>query len=139
MPHTHNAASHKKRGAKNNHEFNARRERNCKAEKAREKARQKALRYEETAIREAEQDFANKENSKKDFAKKGFAKKDFAKKENNKKDFAKNNKSSQNSVIIPDSAIESRENYRDDVTFTQLGVPDPLVEVLRADGKTTAF
>ncbi len=140
MPHTHNAASRQKRGAKNNHhEFNARRERNRKAEKAREKARQKALRYEETAIREAEQDFANKENSKKDFAKKGFAKKDFAKKENNKKDFAKNNKSSQNSVIIPDSAIESRENYRDDVTFTQLGVPDPLVEVLRADGKTTAF
>lgn len=140
MPHTHNAASHQKRGAKNNHhEFNARRERNRKAEKAREKARQKALRYEETAIREAEQDFANKENSKKDFAKKGFAKKDFAKKENNKKDFAKNNKSSQNSVIIPDSAIESRENYSDDVTFTQLGVPDPLVEVLREDGKTTAF
>lgn len=140
MPHTHNAAYRQKRGAKNNHhEFNARRERNRKAEKAREKARQKALRYEETAIREAEQDFANKENSKKDFAKKGFAKKDFAKKENNKKDFAKNNKSSQNSVIIPDSAIESRENYRDDVTFTQLGVPDPLVEVLRADGKTTAF
>lgn len=140
MPHTHNAASRQKRGAKNNHhEFNARRERNRKAEKAREKARQKALRYEETAIREAEQDFAKKENSKKGFAKKGFAKKDFAKKENNKKDFAKNNKSSQNSVIIPDSAIESRENYRDDVTFTQLGVPDPLVEVLRADGKTTAF
>lgn len=140
MPHTHNAASRQKRGAKNNHhEFNARRERNRKAEKAREKARQKALRYEETAIREAEQDFAKKENSKKDFAKKGFAKKDFAKKENNKKDFAKNNKSSQNSVIIPDSAIESRENYSDDVTFTQLGVPDPLVEVLRADGKTTAF
>ena len=140
MPHTHNAAYRQKRGAKNNHhEFNARRERNRKAEKAREKARQKALRYEETAIREAEQDFANKENSKKDFAKKGFAKKDFAKKENNKKDFAKNNKSSQNSVIIPDSAIESRENYSDDVTFTQLGVPDPLVEVLRADGKTTAF
>ncbi|MFP1676422.1 DEAD/DEAH box helicase [Gardnerella sp. Marseille-Q9691] len=140
MPHTHNAASRQKRGAKNNHhEFNARRERNRKAEKAREKARQKALRYEETAIREAEQDFANKENSKKDFAKKGFAKKDFTKKENNKKDFAKNNKSSQNSVIIPDSAIESRENYSDDVTFTQLGVPDPLVEVLRADGKTTAF
>lgn len=145
MPHTHNAAYRQKRGAKNNHhEFNARRERNRKAEKAREKARQKALRYEETAIREAEQDFAKKENSKKDFAKKdfakkGFAKKDFAKKENNKKDFAKNNKSSQNSVIIPDSAIESRENYSDDVTFTQLGVPDPLVEVLRADGKTTAF
>lgn len=135
MPHTHNAAYRQKRGAKNNHhEFNARRERNRKAEKAREKARQKALRYEETAIREAEQDF-----TKKDFAKKGFAKKDFAKKENNKKDFAKNNKSSQNSVIIPDSAIESRENYSDDVTFTQLGVPDPLVEVLRADGKTTAF
>lgn len=140
VPHTHNAASRQKRGAKNNHhEFNARRERNRKAEKAREKARQKALRYEETAIREAEQDFAKKENSKKDFAKKDFAKKDFAKKENNKKDFAKNNKSSQNSVIIPDSAIESRENYSDDVTFTQLGVPDPLVEVLRADGKTTAF
>ncbi|RIY27717.1 DEAD/DEAH box helicase, partial [Bifidobacteriaceae bacterium WP022] len=33
----------------------------------------------------------------------------------------------------------SRENYRDDVTFAQLGVPEPLVEVLRADGKTTAF
>ena len=150
MPHTHNAAYRQKRGAKNNHhEFNARRERNRKAEKAREKARQKALRYEETAIREAEQDFAKKENSKKDFtkkdftkkdfAKKGFAKKDFTKKENNKKDFAKNNKSSQNSVIIPDSAIESRENYSDDVTFTQLGVPDPLVEVLREDGKTAAF
>lgn len=129
MPHTHNAASHQKRGAKNNHEFNARRERNRKAEKAREKARQKALRYEETAIRDAEQDFA-----KKDFAKKDFAKKDFA-----KKDYANQEKSSKNSVIIPDSAIESRENYSDDVTFTQLGVPDPLVEVLREDGKTTAF
>ena len=225
MPHTHNAASHQKRGAKNtksaiaknsaknsaknakttiannmktssakksakkrnpfeyqgnhknhgvksgsnntynhsshssNHEFNARRERNRKAEKAREKARQKALRYEETAIRDAEQDFANKENSrkensKKDFAKKDFAKKDFAKQENTKKDFAKkdfanqentkkdfakNDKSSQNSVIIPDSAVDSRENYEDDVTFAQLGVPEPLVEVLRADGKTTAF
>lgn len=134
MPHTHNAASHQKRGAKNNHEFNARRERNRKAEKAREKARQKALRYEETAIRDAEQDFA-----KKDFANRENAKKDFAKKENSKRDFAKNNKSSKNSVIIPDSAIESRENYSDDVTFTQLGVPDPLVEVLREDGKTTAF
>ena len=211
MPHTHNAASHQKRGAKNtkstiaknsakssaknakttiannmknssakksakkrnpfeyqgnhknrgvksgsnnaynhssnhssNHEFNARRERNRKAEKAREKARQKALRYEETAIRDAEQDFANKENSrkensKKDFAKKDFAKKDFANQENTKKDFAKNDKSSQNSVIIPDSAVDSRENYEDDVTFAQLGVPEPLVEVLRADGKTTAF
>ena len=216
MPHTHNAASHQKRGAKNtkstiaknsakssaknakttiannmknssakksakkrnpfeyqgnhknrgvksgsnnaynhssnhssNHEFNARRERNRKAEKAREKARQKALRYEETAIRDAEQDFANKENSrkenskkdfaKKDFAKKDFAKKDFANQENTKKDFAKQDKSSQNSVIIPDSAVDSRENYEDDVTFAQLGVPEPLVEVLRADGKTTAF
>ena len=127
-----------------NHEFNARRERNRKAEKVREKARQKALRYEETAIRDAEQDFANKENSrkensKKDFAKKDFAKKDFANQENTKKDFAKNDKSSQNSVIIPDSAVDSRENYEDDVTFAQLGVPEPLVEVLRADGKTTAF
>ncbi len=117
-----------------NHEFNARRERNRKAEKAREKARQKALRYEEMAIRDAEQDFANKENSRKENSKKDFAKKDFA-----KKDFAKQAKSSQNSVIIPDSAVDSRENYEDDVTFAQLGVPEPLVEVLRADGKTTAF
>lgn len=45
----------------------------------------------------------------------------------------------QTPVIIPDSAIESRDAYRDDVTFAQLGVPDPIVEVLRADGKTTAF
>ena len=117
-----------------NHEFNARRERNRKAEKAREKARQKALRYEETAIRDAEQDFAKKDFAKKDFAKQENSKKDFA-----KKDFAKQAKSSQNSVIIPDSAVDSRENYEEDVTFAQLGVPEPLVEVLRADGKTTAF
>ncbi len=128
-----------------NHEFNTRRERNRKAEKAREKARQKALRYEEMAIRDAEQDFANQENSKKENNKKDYAKKDYANQNNIKKDFAKKDKTSQssknlqNSVIIPDSAVDSRENYEDDVTFAQLGVPEPLVEVLRADGKTTAF
>ncbi|MFU0662780.1 DEAD/DEAH box helicase [Gardnerella vaginalis] len=143
-----------------NHEFNTRRERNRKAEKAREKARQKALRYEEMAIRDAEQDFANHElanhelanhelanhsNANHGNAKKDFARKDFANQNNPKKDFAKKDKTSQssknlqNSVIIPDSAVDSRENYGDDVTFAQLGVPEPLVEVLRADGKTTAF
>ncbi|MFW0895456.1 DEAD/DEAH box helicase [Gardnerella sp. Marseille-Q9179] len=180
MPHTHNAASHQKRGAKNtknvkntrksaekrnpfeyqgshknygsNHEFNSRRERNRKAEKARQKAREKALRYEEVAIADAEQDFAKNNFAKNNFAKHNIdknnvAKNDIAKSHNAKQNSAislrstskKQNQDSHNATIIPDSAIESRENYRDDVTFAQLGVPEPLVEVLRADGKTTAF
>lgn len=95
-----------------NHEFNSRRERNRKADKARQKSREKALQYEEMAIRDAQQDFAEKYDS---------------------------SSAKQNSIVIPDSAIESRENYSENVTFSQLGVPDPIVEVLRADGKTTAF
>ncbi|MFU0558315.1 DEAD/DEAH box helicase [Gardnerella vaginalis] len=115
--------SSKKRGA--NHDFNARKNRNRKADKARSRAREKALQYEEMAIKEAEQD---------------FGKQDFGKRDLNKRDLNKQNPQiAKNSVMIPDSAIESRENYEDDVTFEQLGVPQPLVEVLRADGKTTAF
>lgn len=180
MPHTHNAASHQKRGAKNtknvkntrksaekrnpfeyqgshknygsNHEFNSRRERNRKAEKARQKAREKALRYGEVAIADAEQDFAKNNFAKSNFAKHNIdknnvAKNNIAKSNNAKQNSAislranskKQKQDSHNATIIPDSAIESRENYRDDVTFAQLGVPEPLVEVLRADGKTTAF
>ncbi len=116
-------ASSNKRGA--NHDFNARKNRNRKADKARSRAREKALQYEEMAIKEAEQD---------------FGKQDFGKRDLNKRDLNKQNPQiAKNSVTIPDSAIESRENYEDDVTFEQLGVPAPLVEVLRADGKTTAF
>ncbi|MDK7085191.1 DEAD/DEAH box helicase [Gardnerella leopoldii] len=132
--------SHKNYGS--NHEFNSRRERNRKAEKARQKAREKALRYEEVAIADAEQDFA-----KHNIDKNNVAKHNSAKSHNTKQNSAislhptskKQKQDSHNATIIPDSAIESRENYRDDVTFAQLGVPEPLVEVLRADGKTTAF
>ncbi|MFP1715280.1 DEAD/DEAH box helicase [Gardnerella leopoldii] len=132
--------SHKNYGS--NHEFNSRRERNRKAEKARQKAREKALRYEEVAIADAEQDFA-----KHNIDKNNVAKHNSAKSHNTKQNSAislhptskKQKQDSHNTTIIPDSAIESRENYRDDVTFAQLGVPEPLVEVLRADGKTTAF
>lgn len=132
--------SHKNYGS--NHEFNSRRERNRKAEKARQKAREKALRYEEVAIADAEQDFA-----KHNIDKNNVAKHNSAKFHNTKQNSAislhptskKQKQDSHNATIIPDSAIESRENYRDDVTFAQLGVPEPLVEVLRADGKTTAF
>ncbi|MFP1667308.1 DEAD/DEAH box helicase [Gardnerella leopoldii] len=132
--------SHKNYGS--NHEFNSRRERNRKAEKARQKTREKALRYEEVAIADAEQDFA-----KHNIDKNNVAKHNSAKSHNAKQNSAislhptskKQKQDSHNATIIPDSAIESRENYRDDVTFAQLGVPEPLVEVLRADGKTTAF
>ena len=132
--------SHKNYGS--NHEFNSRRERNRKAEKARQKTREKALRYEEVAIADAEQDFA-----KHNIDKNNVAKHNSAKSHNTKQNSAislhptskKQKQDSHNATIIPDSAIESRENYRDDVTFAQLGVPEPLVEVLRADGKTTAF
>ncbi|PKZ18642.1 DEAD/DEAH box helicase [Gardnerella leopoldii] len=132
--------SHKNYGS--NHEFNSRRERNRKAEKARQKVREKALRYEEVAIADAEQDFA-----KHNIDKNNVAKHNSAKSHNTKQNSAislhptskKQKQDSHNATIIPDSAIESRENYRDDVTFAQLGVPEPLVEVLRADGKTTAF
>lgn len=132
--------SHKNYGS--NHEFNSRRERNRKAEKARQKTREKALRYEEVAIADAEQDFA-----KHNIDKNNVAKHNSAKSHNTKQNSAislhptskKQKQDSHNATIIPDSAMESRENYRDDVTFAQLGVPEPLVEVLRADGKTTAF
>lgn len=137
--------SHKNYGS--NHEFNSRRERNRKAEKARQKAREKALRYEEVAIADAEQDFAKNNFAKHNIDKNNVVKNDIAKSHNTKQNSAislrptpkKQNQDSHNATIIPDSAIESCENYRDDVTFAQLGVPEPLVEVLRADGKTTAF
>lgn len=149
--------SHKNYGAKNgtknsarsgaNHEFNARRERNRKADKAREKVREKALRYEEIAIQEAQQDFAKHHSVEKSAEKRGFEKRYSAEKSSEKHAFAQKSaenkfsskKNSANSIVIPDSAIDSCENYSDDVTFAQLGVPEPLVEVLRADGKTTAF
>lgn len=157
--------NHKRNSVK--HEFNSRRERNRKAQKAQEKARQKALRYEEMAIREAEQDFAQADFAQADFARadgfgKNTAQRDSAQHASGKHASSKRSagrqsdmqysqaaralstqdsqsSSTQTPVIIPDSAIESRDAYRDDVTFAQLGVPDPIVEVLRADGKTTAF
>ena len=133
--------SSKRRGA--NHDFNARKNRNRKADKARSRAREKALQYEEMAIKEAEQDFGKQDFGKQDFGKRDFGKQGFGKRDFGKRDLNKQNPQNpqiaKNSVMIPDSAIESRENYEDDVTFEQLGVPSPLVEVLRADGKTTAF
>ncbi len=152
--------NHKRNSVK--HEFNSRRERNRKAQKAQEKARQKALRYEEMAIREAEQDFAQANFAQVDGFGKNTAQRDSAQHASGKYASSKRSagrqsdmqysqaaralstqdsqsSSTQTPVIIPDSAIESRDAYRDDVTFAQLGVPDPIVEVLRADGKTTAF
>ena len=152
--------NHKRNSVK--HEFNSRRERNRKAQKAQEKARQKALRYEEMAIREAEQDFAQADFAQVDGFGKNTAQRDSAQHASGKYASSKRSagrqsdmqysqaaralstqdsqsSSTQTPVIIPDSAIESRDAYRDDVTFAQLGVPDPIVEVLRADGKTTAF
>ncbi len=152
--------NHKRNSVK--HEFNSRRERNRKAQKAQEKARQKALRYEEMAIREAEQDFAQANFAQADGFGKNTAQRDSAQHASGKYASSKRSagrqsdmqysqaaralstqdsqsSSTQTPVIIPDSAIESRDAYRDDVTFAQLGVPDPIVEVLRADGKTTAF
>ena len=152
--------NHKRNSVK--HEFNSRRERNRKAQKAQEKARQKALRYEEMAIREAEQDFAQANFAQVDGFGKNTAQRDSAQHASGKYASSKRSagrqsdmqysqaaralstqdsqsSATQTPVIIPDSAIESRDAYRDDVTFAQLGVPDPIVEVLRADGKTTAF
>ncbi len=152
--------NHKRNSVK--HEFNSRRERNRKAQKAQEKARQKALRYEEMAIREAEQDFAQADFAQADGFGKNTAQRDSAQHASGKHASSKRSagrqsdmqysqaaralstqdsqsSATQTPVIIPDSAIESRDAYRDDVTFAQLGVPDPIVEVLRADGKTTAF
>lgn len=138
--------SSNKRGE--NHDFNARKNRNRKADKARSRAREKALQYEEMAIQEAEQDFGKRDLKKRDLKKRDFEKRDLKKRDLKKRDFEKHDLKKQNpenpgiakdSIMIPDSAIESRENYEDDVTFEQLGVPAPLVEVLRADGKTTAF
>ena len=157
--------NHKRNSVK--HEFNSRRERNRKAQKAQEKARQKALRYEEMAIREAEQDFAQANFAQVDGFGKNTAQRDSAQHASGKHASGKyasskrstgrqsdmqysqaahalstqdsQSSATQTPAIIPDSAIESRDAYRDDVTFAQLGVPDPIVEVLRADGKTTAF
>lgn len=138
-----------RRNRKNN-DFNARKNRNRKADKARSRAREKALQYEEMAIQEAEKDFGEKGFTSQDFSKRDFDKRDFKNRDfknrrvNNRNQNKQNsNKQNQeitkNSVMIPDTAVESRENYSDDVTFAQLGVPQPLVEVLRADGKNTAF
>ncbi|EPI46028.1 hypothetical protein HMPREF1582_01209, partial [Gardnerella vaginalis JCP8151A] len=138
-----------RRNRKNN-EFNARKNRNRKADKARSRAREKALQYEEMAIQEAEQDFGEKSFSSQDFSKRDFDKRDFKNRDsknhrlnnsnqNKQNSYKPNQEVEKNSVMIPDTAVESRENYSDDVTFAQLGVPQPLVEVLRADGKTTAF
>lgn len=148
-----------RRNRKNN-DFNARKARNRKADKARSRAREKALQYEEMAIQEAEKDFGEKSFTSQDFSKRDFDKRDFKNRhlknhdsneqnQNKQNQYNRNqnkqnsNKQNQevekNSVMIPDTAVESRENYSDDVTFAQLGVPQPLVEVLRADGKNTAF
>ncbi len=118
-----------------NHELNSRKSRNRKADKLRERLREKALQYEQMAIREAEQDFANKSSSRKSLSRKSS--------DSSRRSFDNHNNSSvnpkKNSVIIPDCAIESRESYKDDVTFEQLGVPSSIVDVLRADGKINAF
>ena len=153
-----------RRNRKNN-DFNARKARNRKADKARSRAREKALQYEEIAIQEAEKDFGEKGFTSQDFSKRDFDKRDFKNRDfknrriknhdsneqnqNKQNQYNRNqnkqnsNKQNQevekNSVMIPDTAVESRENYSDDVAFAQLGVPQPLVEVLRADGKNTAF
>lgn len=142
-----------------NRELNSRKSRNRKADKLRERLREKALQYEEMAIREAEQDFANKSsletldssksslhNSKsssdrnKSSSGKSSSRKSY---DSSKRSSDKHNNSSvnpkKNSVIIPDCAIESRESYKDDVTFEQLGVPSEIARVLRADGKINAF
>lgn len=135
-------------GNRKNNEFNARKARNRKADKARSRAREKALQYEEIAIQEAEQDFG-----KRDF---NFDNRNMKKSRDSRHNrhqtsrqqpttidtessIKKNLEITKNSVMIPDTAVESRENYSDDVTFAQLGVPEPLVNVLRADGKNTAF
>ena len=138
-----------RRNRKNN-DFNARKNRNRKADKARSRAREKALQYEEMAIQEAEKDFGEKSFTSQDFSKRDFDKRDFKKRDfknrrinnrnqNKQNSYKQNQEITKNSVMIPDTAVESRENYSDDVTFAQLGVPQPLVEVLRADGKNTAF
>lgn len=138
-----------RRNRKNN-EFNARKNRNRKADKARSRAREKALQYEEMAIQEAEKDFGEKSFTSQDFSKRDFDKRDFKNRDfknrrinnrnqNKQNSYKPNQEVEKNSVMIPDTAVESRENYSDDVTFAQLGVPQPLVEVLRTDGKTTAF
>lgn len=133
-----------RRNRKNN-EFNARKNRNRKADKARSRAREKALQYEEMAIQEAEKDFGEKGFTSQDFSKRDFKNRDFKNRrinnrnQNKQNSYKPNQEVEKNSVMIPDTAVESRENYRDDVTFAQLGVPQPLVEVLRADCKTTAF
>lgn len=44
----------------------------------------------------------------------------------------------QSSVKIPQTADSTKE-YDPNITFAQLGVPQPLVDVLAKDGKTTAF
>lgn len=137
-----------------NRELNSRKSRNRKADKLRERLREKALQYEEMAIREAEQDFANKSsletldssksslhNSKSSSDRnKSSSRKSY---DSSKRSSDKHNNSSvnpkKNSVIIPDCAIESRESYKDDVTFEQLGVPSEIARVLRADGKINAF
>ena len=51
-------------GNRKNNEFNARKARNRKADKARSRAREKALQYEEIAIQEAEQDFGKRDLKK---------------------------------------------------------------------------
>lgn len=142
-----------------NYELNSRKSRNRKADKLRERLREKALQYEEMAIREAEQDFANKSslepldssksslhNSKSSSDRnKSLSRKSLSRKssDSSRRSFDNHNNSSvnpkKNSVIIPDCAIESRESYKDDVTFEQLGVPSSIVDVLRADGKINAF
>lgn len=138
-----------RRNRKNN-EFNARKNRNRKADKARSRAREKALQYEEMAIQEAEKDFGEKGFTSQDFKNRDFKNRDFKncdfknrrvnnRNQNKQNSYKQNQEVEKNSVMIPDTAVESRENYSDDVTFAQLGVPQPLVEVLRADGKTTAF
>lgn len=137
-----------------NRELNSRKSRNRKADKLRERLSEKALQYEEMAIREAEQDFANKSsletldssksslhNSKSSSDRnKSSSRKSY---DSSKRSSDKHNNSSvnpkKNSVIIPDCAIESRESYKDDVTFEQLGVPSEIARVLRADGKINAF
>lgn len=142
-----------------NHELNSRKSRNRKADKLRERLREKALQYEQMAIREAEQDFANKssleplDSSKSSLhniksssdRNKSLSRKSLSRKssDSSRRSFDNHNNSSvnpkKNSVIIPDCAIESRESYKDDVTFEQLGVPSSIVDVLRADGKINAF
>ena len=164
MPHTHNAASAKKRGAKNvKNAKNSKNAKNIKNAKDSKKSKDsKNLKHFGKFGKFSKDSKARNVEKADEFGKISKTKKSYKNKNKESHSIRDSRDSreyreshdyrdsrsfnelekkqiSQNEIVIPDSAIESRENYSDDVTFAQLGVPEPLVEVLRADGKTTAF